>query len=154
MKTYQLVREQFLPISINDAWDFFSTPDNLSKITPSDMNFQIITKLGDSTIYPGMKIQYKVSPLFNIPMKWITEIGAVNQPHNFTDMQLKGPYKLWEHTHTFVTVPGGVNMTDEVKYALPLGLLGNIAHAIFVKKRLKDIFNFRKKTLDNYFKNN
>ena len=134
MKTYQLLRKQFLPISINEAWDFFSTPANLSKITPADMNFRIISKLGDSSIYPGMKIEYIVSPLLNIPMKWTTEIGAVNKPYNFTDTQLKGPYKLWEHTHTFVAVPGGVNMTDEVKYALPLGVLGQIAHAILVRK--------------------
>ena len=154
MKTYQLHREQFLQISIIDAWDFFSSPSNLSKITPEGMSFEIITKLSDKAIYTGMKIEYKVRPIFNIPLKWVTEIRNVNEPYNFTDIQTKGPYLLWSHTHTFVTVPGGVKMTDDVKYALPLGVLGQIAHSVLVKKRLEDIFNFREKKLNTFFNNN
>ncbi len=151
MKTYTLHREQFLPISLPDAWKFFSMPSNLAKITPEDLSFVVVTKLEDETIYDGMLIEYRVKPLFGITMKWITEIGKVTAPHVFTDKQLKGPYALWEHTHTFKEVKGGVHMTDDVLYALPLGVLGTIAHAILVKNKLKNIFDFRAETLKKYF---
>ncbi len=151
MKTYRIFREQFLPITLKEAWEFFATPDNLSKITPSDMSFEIIRTEKNTMIYSGMKIHYRLRPLFNIPVSWTTEIKNVNAPHSFTDTQLNGPYSLWEHTHTFEAVHGGVKMTDDVKYALPLGLLGTIVHSLIVKKRLEDIFNFRKKTLDTFF---
>jgi len=151
MKTYRIFREQFLPITIKEAWEFFATPDNLSKITPSDMSFEIVKCEKGTIIYSGMKIQYRLRPLFNIPVSWTTEIKNVNAPYSFTDTQLQGPYSLWEHTHTFVSAPGGVKMTDDVKYALPFGLLGSIAHNLIVKKRLEDIFNFREKTLNTFF---
>ena len=151
MKIYNLLREQFLPVSVNEAWDFFATPNNLAMITPSDLSFEILKTENDTPIYSGMKIAYRLRPLFNIPVSWITEIKDVNAPHSFTDTQLKGPYSLWQHTHTFVAVPGGVKMTDNVYYALPFGLLGTIVHSIIVKKRLEDIFNFREKTLITFF---
>jgi ligand-binding SRPBCC domain-containing protein len=151
MKVYTLYREQFLPISIDKAWDFFSTPNNLSKITPDDMGFTVVTKLEDESIYEGMNIEYRVKPLLGITMKWITEIGTVQPPYKFTDKQLKGPYSLWEHTHNFKEQAGGVLMTDEVKYAIPLGILGQFMHVIMVKKRLSDIFDFRAETLKKYF---
>ncbi len=152
MKVYTLHREQFLPISIQQAWDFFSQAQNLEKITPKDMGFVVRTKLDDTPIYNGMKIDYTVSPLFNIPMHWRTEITSVDAPNKFTDKQLKGPYALWEHTHTFQEVTGGVRMTDNVLYGLPLGWLGTLAHKLIVKNKLEGIFNFRAITLNNYFK--
>lgn len=152
MKVYTLYREQFLPITLKAAWDFFSTPANLAKITPEDMGFTIVSKLDEGGIYKGMHIEYRVAPLLGIKMKWITEIGAVEPPYKFVDMQLKGPYALWEHTHTFIETDGGVMMTDEVRYAIPFGILGQIAHAIMVKKRLHDIFDFRAETLKKFFK--
>lgn len=151
MKTYTLSRKQFLPISLQEAWSFFSDPSNLSKITPGDMGFTIVTDLKNKEMHEGLLIEYRVRPLMNIPMKWVTKIGKVQKPLMFVDTQLKGPYALWEHTHTFEITANGVNMTDEVKYALPMGFLGDIAHVLFVKKRLNDIFNFRKTTLDNFF---
>jgi len=152
MKTYSLSREQFLPISIQEAWAFFSNPMNLSVITPPEMKFVILTKLTDKPIYTGMNIDYTVSPLFNIAMRWTTEITGVNAPHVFTDQQKRGPYRLWEHTHTFKAVPGGVHMTDNVKYALPLGFLGDIAHVMVIKNKLKHIFDFRAIKLKELFK--
>ena len=154
MKTHRLLREQFLQISINEAWSFFSSPANLSKITPGDMSFEITNCPNEQDIYSGMLIAYKIRPLFNMPVKWVTEIKQVNAPYSFTDVQLKGPYSLWEHTHTFISVHGGVKMTDDVKYALPLGIIGDTMHTLFVKKRLEDIFNFREKTLNSFFNNN
>ena len=151
MKIYNLHREQFLPISLKDAWDFFSHAKNLSKITPEEMGFVVLTELDDSPIYSGMKIDYTVRPLFKIPMHWTTEIKKVDAPYKFTDKQLKGPYALWEHTHTFEQVSGGVKMTDDVQYAIPLGWLGILAHGLVVKNKLKNIFDFREETLNKYF---
>ena len=89
--------------------------------------------------------------MLGIPLNWVTRIGAVNEPVMFVDTQEKGPYALWEHTHTFKEEKGGIMMTDSVNYGLPLGILGDIAHAMFVKKRLNDIFDFRFKTLEAFF---
>lgn len=151
MKKYNLHREQYLPIPVEEAWQFFSQAKNLSKITPKEMGFVVLTKLNDDPIYAGMKIDYTVKPLLNIPMHWTTEITGVDAPRRFTDTQLKGPYSLWEHTHTFEKVDGGVKMTDDVVYALPLGWLGTIAHSLVVKNKLKAIFDFRAETLNKYF---
>ena len=151
MNTYSIKREQFLPITIDEAWAFFSSAANLSKITPAEMNFTILTKLTGAPISSGMNIEYIVRPLLNIPLHWITEIQSVNAPFYFKDIQIKGPYALWDHTHTFETVPGGVKMNDDVQYALPLGILGTIAHSLVVRKKLENIFNFRKTTLEQLF---
>ena len=151
MKTYQLYREQVLPITIQEAWDFFSTAKNLAKITPDELGFDIITKLDDSPIYNGMLIEYRVRPVLGIPLKWVTKILDVEAPFKFADTQLTGPYKLWEHTHTFKEVPEGILMTDLVKYALPFGILGNIAHSVFVQSKLNYIFDYRKGILEAHF---
>jgi ligand-binding SRPBCC domain-containing protein len=151
MKIFTLCREQELPIAIEEAWAFFSSPKNLDKITPPDMGFVIKSQLNEGGIFRGMKIQYIVKPLLGIPLKWITEISEVDAPFLFTDKQLKGPYALWEHTHYFTTVPGGVKMRDEVKYGLPLGWLGLLAHTLVVRKKLDDIFNYRRKVLEQFF---
>ncbi len=151
MKTFDLRREQFLPITVEQAWQFFSSPLNLATITSPEMKFIVLTQLNDEHIYDGMKIDYKLCPVLNIPIRWRTEIVGVNAPYAFKDRQDKGPYLLWEHTHTFETVPGGVNMLDHVKYALPLGVLGNVAHALYVKNKLKSIFDFRETKLKELF---
>src|SRR4051812_9289076 len=121
MKIYQFRKEQFLHATIAEAWDFFSLPYNLDKITPPQVKFKTITDLGDARLHNGMKIRYTLRPLLNIRMTWETVILEVNAPHRFIDKQLKGPYAFWEHTHTFREADGGVIMTDEVKYALPFG---------------------------------
>ena len=151
MKTHLLKREQFLPISIEEAWAFFSTPKNLAKITPEEMGFIIKTKLLDDEIYEGMKIKYIVKPVLGIPLNWITKIGVTQKPFLFTDMQEKGPYKLWEHTHSFEEKDNGVLVKDEVKYELPFGIFGDIAHSLFVKNKLKSIFDYRRQVLQKMF---
>src|SRR4051812_31886876 len=143
MKIYHYHKEQFLYATIEEAWDFFSLPDNLDKITPPQVKFKTITDLGDARLYNGMKIKYRLRPLLNIPMTWETVIMEVDAPRRFIDKQIKGPYALWEHTHTFKEVKGGVIMTDDVKYALPFGWLGTVFHPMVVKKKLEGIFKFR-----------
>lgn len=151
MAIYSYKTEQFLPTTVQAAWDFFSSPNNLSRITPPQLQLKVLTKLGNEEIYEGMLIDYTVKPLLGLTFNWQTEIYKIKKLHHFTDHQLKGPYKLWEHTHTFIETEGGTMMYDEVYYQLPLGFLGNIAHAILVRKKIESIFAFRKKVLDKIF---
>lgn len=148
---HQLKREQQLNCSIAEAWRFFSSANNLSKITPKEMKFQVLTKLQDDEIYRGMIIDYYVSPIFDIKMKWQTEILAVDFQKSFVDFQKKGPYKLWHHRHEFFPNNEGVLMKDTVDYELPIGFLGEIAHELFVKNKLKHIFDYRTEVLDKMF---
>ncbi len=151
MNIYNLQKTTYMPISIEQAWDFFSLATNLEKITPKELDFRIIAKPDVPRIFSGMRIQYKVRPLLNIAVKWETEIREVDAPFKFMDKQLKGPYALWEHTHLFEEVPGGVKMIDTVSYALPLGWLGVFMHSIVVKKKLDEIFTYREQVVKDLF---
>lgn len=150
---YQLYREQQLHCDIETAWHFFSSPMNLSKITPKDMGFKVLSDYNDEQIFEGMIISYTVSPLLKIPLKWRTRISQVQLNRSFTDFQEKGPYKYWNHFHEFIPNKDGVLIKDTVDYELPFGILGNIAHRIFVKKKLAQIFDFRYGVLEKLFNN-
>lgn len=143
--------QQYLPIPVERAWEFFSSPRNLAKITPPEMEFKILTQLDDKPIYDGMNIEYIVRPIGRIPMRWKTEIIQTVPYKMFTDTQIKGPYTKWEHQHVFESQNNGTLMTDVVKYKLPLGWLGDLAHSLFVRKRIQEIFNYREKTLQTLF---
>jgi len=152
MKIYPFTFEQKLPIPVAEAWDFFSSPLNLARITPPKMNFTVTSSLdADSKIYPGMIITYKVSPLGGVRMNWMTEITHVKEGDYFVDEQRVGPYAIWHHEHHFEPIKGGVLMRDNLHYALPLGILGRIGNALLVEKEVKAIFNFRKKAIDDLF---
>ena len=140
----------FLPISLEAAWDFFSTPVNLNKITPPEMNFIIRSKLPEKA-YPGLIIVYTVSPLAGIPMKWVTEITHVSEPDFFVDEQRMGPYAIWHHEHHFERVDGGVMMTDRLFYKVPFGFLGNLLDKIMIRKKVEGIFSYREKVLLKLF---
>lgn len=150
---YQLYREQQLACDIDMAWQFFSSPMNLSRITPKDMGFTVVSDVQKEPIYKGMIIDYTVSPILRIPLKWRTRITQVDELKSFTDFQVQGPYKYWNHFHEFIPNEGGVLMKDTVDYELPSGILGNIAHRIFVKKKLQAIFDFRYRVLEQLFSN-
>ncbi|MDX1903538.1 MAG: SRPBCC family protein [Thermonemataceae bacterium] len=151
MALYQLERKQILPISLAEAWDFFSSPFNLNKITPSDMGFEVKLIKEGQKMYEGMIIAYKVRPLLNIPMSWVTEITHVKEPLYFVDEQRFGPYSLWHHQHHFREVAEGVEMTDLVSYKVPFGWIGDLANSLFVRKRLEQIFDYRYEILEKYF---
>jgi ligand-binding SRPBCC domain-containing protein len=144
-------KKQVIPASVNEAWDFFSDPRNLSKITPPSMGFKILNKDLPEKIYPGMVIRYRVKPLLGIPVTWVTKILDVKEPDFFTDSQLSGPYSFWHHKHTFKPVQGGVEITDVVNYKVPLGFLGKIAERLFVNRKVAEIFTFRESVLNKYF---
>lgn len=148
---YQLYREQQLHCNIETAWQFFSSPRNLSKITPGDMGFTVLSDYGNQQIFEGMIIDYIVSPVLGIPLKWRTRISQVELNKSFTDFQQKGPYKYWSHFHEFIPNADGVLMKDTVDYELPLGVLGSIVHRAFVRTKLETIFNFRYSILENQF---
>jgi len=147
---YQLKRTQFVKTDIKTCWDFFSRPENLKKITPAYMGFDIKVDLPEK-MYEGLMIEYTVRPLLGIPMSWITEIKTVKENRFFVDEQRKGPYKIWHHEHHFKEVEGGVEMTDIVSYEIPLGILGKIAHPFVVKGKLDEIFKHRFEQVEKIF---
>ena len=147
---YTLTVSQRLPISLSEAWGFFSSPKNLEKITPSHMGFKI-TSGEPGKMYTGQIISYIVSPLPGIKTNWVTEITHVEENKFFIDEQRFGPYSMWHHEHRFEEEEGEILMTDKVSYKIPFGFLGHIAQSLFVKKQLKGIFEHRVKVLEEKF---
>jgi ligand-binding SRPBCC domain-containing protein len=150
-KVYSLKRVQHLPISLTAAWDFFSSPANLAAITPTHLNFKIISLHHGEKMYPGQIIEYTVQPVLGIPLYWLTEITHVQQQDFFIDNQRYGPYSMWHHQHHFKETETGVEMTDIIHYKLPFWFLGDIANSILVKRQLKTIFDFRVKKIEELF---
>jgi len=150
MKLYRLHRTQKLPLSLNEAWDFFSNPRNLALITPPSLGFKVTSEV-PPRMYQGMIVTYTVTPLLNYPVRWVTEITHVDEGRMFVDEQRFGPYRFWHHQHLFEETEGGVEVTDLIHYALPLGPLGRIAHSLIVKRQLDEIFEFRRKYLKEKF---
>jgi len=151
MGFYQLKIKQALPASLDEIWDFISSPENLKKITPDHMGFDIITPDLPEKMYPGMIIAYKVSPLLGIKMTWVTEITHVREKEYFVDEQRLGPYRMWHHEHRIEPVDDGVLMSDIVSYKPPMGVLGSLANKLMIKRQLKQIFDYREKVLENIF---
>ncbi|MES2130876.1 MAG: SRPBCC family protein [Bacteroidota bacterium] len=152
MRFYSIKKKQHLPISLKEAWAFFSSPNNLQKITPARMNFTVTSdKKEGENMHIGQIITYTLTPVLGIRVKWMTEITHIKEGHYFIDEQRFGPYKLWHHKHTFVETPNGVDMYDDVNYVLPLGFLGTIAHSLFVKKQLEHVFIYRTKVTEELF---
>ena len=151
MSVHVLERYQQLPVSLQEAWEFFSAPGNLQTITPPYMGFEVLSDSGSKKMYPGQIISYYVKPVLNLQLLWLTEITHVKEPEYFVDEQRFGPYKFWHHTHFFREIPGGIKMRDLVHYKLPFGPLGNLVHALFIKKRLAEIFEYRRKVLEEKF---
>jgi ligand-binding SRPBCC domain-containing protein len=150
MGFYQFKREQLIVASIDEVWEFISSPKNLKKITPEYMGFDITSEIQDN-MYEGMIISYIVKPIFGIPNTWVTEITKIKDKEFFIDEQRVGPYKLWHHQHHIKETEKGVLMTDIVSYQPPFGFLGNIANSLFIKSKLNEIFEYRKKVLDDMF---
>lgn len=142
MAVHRLYQKQFIPAPIERVWDYFATPANLNEMTPPDLNFEIIHG-GEARMYAGQIIEYRVQFLPGIKSLWLTEIAHVVEGRYFVDEQRLGPYRFWYHEHLFEPAEGGVWMTDRVTYALPFGLLGELTHALWVRRKLTHIFDFR-----------
>ena len=150
MKIFRLEKSINLPITIEDCWQFFSSPKNLKVITPAYMGFNIID-VEETSMYPGQIIKYNVTPLFGINMKWVTEISHAEKNKFFVDEQRFGPYKFWHHKHIFKVMDGGVKVIDILDYALPFGVVGVLFHPYLIKPKLDEIFNYREKKLIEIF---
>ena len=150
MKEFIYKTEQLLPVNMQTAWEFFSSPHNLAVLTPDDMDFRVLTKT-ESRIYNDMIIDYTVKPLLHIPLRWRTKILDVQENVEFTDIQLRGPFNLWKHVHQFIQEKDGVLVKDTVYYRLPFGFIGRIAHSLFVRRRIEGIFVYRKTVLERLF---
>jgi ligand-binding SRPBCC domain-containing protein len=147
---YTLETEQYLPISLEEAWAFFSTPNNLAKITPSHMGFKITSGKTD-VMYPGQIISYQIGLLPGVKSSWVTEITHVTEERFFVDEQRFGPYSMWHHEHHFEADGEGTIMRDKVSYKIPFGMLGSLMHSLFIKAQLNKIFSYRYELLDKMF---
>jgi len=147
---YQYTSRQELATTIDQAWTFLSDPKNLKRITPDYMGFDIISG-AERKMFPGQIIQYRLTPVLGIPFRWVTEITHVQEGEFFVDEQRFGPYTFWHHKHFIKKTSNGVVMEDIVDYKLPLGPLGWLAHALFVRAKVKQIFDYREKALNEIF---
>jgi len=146
---YTLSRKQLVPAPPDRVFRFFSQPENLARLTPPDLGFVILTP-PPIEMKTGALIDYTIR-LLGIRVRWTTLITEFTPGRSFVDEQLKGPYSLWHHAHHFEEVPGGTIVRDEIRYALPLGLLGRFIHSIAVRGRLDGIFNYRSKAVTEIF---
>ena len=143
MAIHVLTREQRLPTPPEAVFPFFGDALNLEAITPPWLGFRVVSPQ-PIEMAPGALIEYRLK-LHGVPIRWRTTIAVWDSPRRFVDVQLSGPYRMWHHTHDFVPAPGGGTlMRDTVRYALPLGPLGEAAHRLFVRRDLERIFDFRR----------
>ncbi len=138
-----LRRDSLVPLPVAQVFGFFSRAENLEKITPPWMRFRILSPL-PIEMKKAAHIAYALR-VHGVPMRWLTEIESWDPPGEFVDVQLKGPYKLWRHTHRFTAVGGGTRVEDVVQYALPFGWLGRLAHRLLVARDLQQIFAYRER---------
>ena len=143
---HQLEREQTIATELETAWNFISAPQNLDRITPDDMDFEIVSKLPEQ-MYNGLLIEYRVGiPLIG-KQTWLTELKHIREQHSFVDEQRIGPYRLWYHYHEITDVAGGVRFIDRVSYVMPFGPFSALARGLYVKKELERIFDYRQKAM-------
>jgi len=152
MKIFKLKYSQKLPISLNEAWDFLSSPNNLELITPKSMDFNI-TDWDKKKAYPGQIIRYTVKPILGIKINWVTEITHVRGKEYFVDEQRFGPYTFWHHKHFIKEIEGGVIMEDVIHYKPPFGLIGVLLNFLFINSKLNSIFKHRELELTKTFGN-
>ena len=152
MKIFKLKYSQKLPINLNEAWDFLSSPDNLELITPKSMDFNI-TDWDERKAYPGQIIQYTVRPIFGFKINWVTEITQVKDKEFFIDEQRFGPYSFWHHKHFIKEIDGGVLMEDVIHYKIPLGPIGVLLNFLFINSKLNSVFKYREVELIKNFVN-
>jgi ligand-binding SRPBCC domain-containing protein len=147
-RIYEIRREHWVPCPVEGVFDFFSNARNLEALTPPWLNFRILSV--PERLEEGARIEYRLA-WRAVGLRWSTVISRCNPPHSFVDVQLRGPYRLWEHTHTFVADGNGTRLFDAVRYELPLGVLGRIAHSVRVRSDLQRIFDYRAEAIERQF---
>lgn len=142
MNLYQLYRRQALTLTRQEAWDFFSSPHYLNRITPDFFNVEIISKV-PAKIHAGLMIGYRMKAVFGWAMPWLSEISHCDEPHRFVYQQAVGPFKFWSHEVCLTEQQGHIVMEDIVFYAMPFGWFGRIMHSVLIRKKLRKIFDTR-----------
>ena len=145
MRVYRLETEQLLPVPTAEAFAFFADALNLEAITPPWLHFTVMTPR-PIAMGRGTQIEYRLR-LHSVPLRWLARIEFWQPGRGFADIQLRGPYRVWHHTHRFLPHEGGTVMRDVVRYALPLGPLGRFARALLVRRDLERIFAFRREAV-------
>jgi ligand-binding SRPBCC domain-containing protein len=152
VKIYQKKWESTVPAPLDQVWDFFSRPDNLARITPEKMGFEMLTDLDGRQMYPGMFVKHRVRPIAGIPLLWTSEITHIREGQYFIDEQRSGPYALWHHEHHFeADGTQATIMKDILHYAMPFGVVGRIAHILFVERMIAQIFSHRETVIHDLF---
>jgi ligand-binding SRPBCC domain-containing protein len=151
MVMHSIKAVQKIPVSLGEAWDFFSDPANLKVITPDSMRFRVISEHTGEKMFAGQILEYKLRPLWGIPLYWMTEITEVKPKEFFADKQRKGPYKLWYHRHYFREIEGGVEMTDIVQYKNPAWIAGRVLNRLFIRRKLRELFEYRFRKVEELF---
>ena len=146
----ELRREQVIPADIDRVWAFFATPRNLDELTPPDLKFRIVSAV-PAEMHAGLLIEYRISPLPGVWLRWLTEIRHIRTGRYFVDEQRIGPYRLWYHEHHFEPVPGGTKMTDRVNYVVGWGPAGWLAEKLCARRQLEHIFDFRARKVAEIF---
>jgi ligand-binding SRPBCC domain-containing protein len=142
MKLFRIERRQRLAADLPQAWRFFADPANLRTITPPWLDFTLTCEV-PADIYAGLIITYRIRPLAGMRCTWVSEITQVRAPHYFVDEQRSGPYRFWHHQHHLQALDNGCAVEDIVHYGLPLGVIGEAVHALWVRRKLDEIFRFR-----------
>jgi ligand-binding SRPBCC domain-containing protein len=151
MTSFKFIREQEFNVSTSDLWNFISSPHNLSKITPPELNFRVINVSNQNPISAGQEIKYKLSPVLGINLIWVSKITSLKKGEYFVDEQEQGPYAFWKHEHIIEPSDKGTLMRDIVTYKPPFGVLGRLMNSIFIKNKLRQIFDFRAQTFNTIF---
>lgn len=149
MPTYLLEQTQDIARDLKEVFPFFAEAQHLEMLTPDFLHFRILTPL-PMELRTGSIIDYHLR-LFTVPFRWRTLIEVFEPPHRFIDTQIRGPYRVWRHLHTFQSIPGGTRVYDRVEYALPCGPVGRLTHHLVVRRLLEEIFAYRRQRLAEAF---
>jgi ligand-binding SRPBCC domain-containing protein len=150
MEPYRLLREQVVPRPLDEVFSFFSKPENLEAITPAWLHFRILN-VDPKPVQTGTLIRYTLR-IHGIPVRWISRIIDWNPPSSFADVQVKGPYSTWHHTHRFIAEGSNTRIVDEVLYELPFGPIGRLVHRLKVKSDVEKIFDYREAKIRELFR--
>ena len=146
---YTLKKSIYVPTSLEQVFAFFNRPENLEKLTPPSLSFNILTPQ-PLVMHNGAVFDYQIG-LMGVPMRWTSVITNYEPPHQFVDIQLRGPYTFWHHKHSFVSKGDGVEVIDEVHYDIGFSVLGKLMHGLMIQRQLDTIFSYREKVINELF---
>jgi ligand-binding SRPBCC domain-containing protein len=147
---YTLKRMVKISASGDRVFAFFNQPENLERLTPPFLRFSILTP-SPLVMHNGAVFDYQIG-LMGLPLRWTSIITNYEPPHQFVDVQLRGPYAFWHHKHRFVPHGDQVEVIDEVHYEVGFSMLGKLMHKLVIQHQLNAIFSYREKVIGTLFK--